>query len=308
MTTAFRHEALITDGPEQGTAETIVYLRAGLGEGAATTVLAGAERCHAISRSLGSDASAIWFQPLEELGPNPARLIPFWSEQLARSRASGQRLHAVSEALAPGRTADHITEFGISETLINVAFDGGPGWSLLCPFDTTRHGPATIDLVRATHPFISEHGVSGANPDYRPAAPFGGVLSAPPADAEQLPFTTSDLPILRRIAFEAARASGLERRADDLTLVVTELATNSIRHGGGGGTFVQWPDDEGLIVEIRDAGHITEPLAGRVKPYGAPGRTGGAGLWIANLLSDLLQIRSGPSGTTVRAQFRRGAR
>ncbi len=46
-------------------------------------------------------------------------------------------------------------------------------------------------------------------------------------------------------------------------------------------------------------GLITDPLVGRRKPN--PEGGGGAGLWIANLLCDLVQIRSTPqTGTTVR--------
>ncbi|WP_425387325.1 ATP-binding protein [Embleya scabrispora] len=54
-----------------------------------------------------------------------------------------------------------------------------------------------------------------------------------------------------------------------------------------------------FVCEIHDAGHIVDPLAGRHRP--APDQDGGRGLWMANQLCDLVQIRSTKAtGTTVR--------
>ena len=79
---------------------------------------------------------------------------------------------------------------------------------------------------------------------------------------------------------------------------VSEIATNSVRHGGGQGEHRAWRDGGSLVCEVSDAGHITSPLAGRLPPA----RDGGAGggLWLANQLCDLVQICSSPSGTAIR--------
>jgi hypothetical protein len=61
------------------------------------------------------------------------------------------------------------------------------------------------------------------------------------------------------------------------------------------------------ICEARDAGLITDPLVGRRRPD-ILARDGGAGLWSANQLSDLVLIYSVPdSGTAVRAYLDVGA-
>ena len=49
---------------------------------------------------------------------------------------------------------------------------------------------------------------------------------------------------------------------------------------------------------MADDGVIADPLVGRQTP--SPERAGGRGLWLANQLCDLVQIRSGASGTVVR--------
>ena len=96
-----------------------------------------------------------------------------------------------------------------------------------------------------------------------------------------------------------AAAAGLDpTRAADLVLAVDELATNSLRHGGGRGTLRIWRDHSALVCEVRDAGRIEDPLAGRERP--AVDRDGGQGLWMVNQLCDLVQLRTFPSGAVVR--------
>jgi anti-sigma regulatory factor (Ser/Thr protein kinase) len=80
---------------------------------------------------------------------------------------------------------------------------------------------------------------------------------------------------------------------------VTEVASNSIRHGGGQGTLRVWVEDGALVCEFRDAGVISDPMVGRVRP--AVNQIGGCGLWFVHQLCDLVEIRSGPGeGTRVR--------
>lgn len=84
-------------------------------------------------------------------------------------------------------------------------------------------------------------------------------------------------------------------------LCVNELAANTIEHTGGPGLLSVWTDDEELVCQIDDTGHITDPLAGRVAPpWDAEG---GRGLLLIHELSDLVLIHTGICGTTVRLHF-----
>ena len=95
----------------------------------------------------------------------------------------------------------------------------------------------------------------------------------------------------------AAAGLGPDRTAD-LVLAVDEIASNSLRHGGGRGTLRIWREDGALVCEVRDAGRIEDPLAGRQRP--ALDRDGGRGLWRVNQLCDLVQLRSFLDGAAVR--------
>jgi len=59
-----------------------------------------------------------------------------------------------------------------------------------------------------------------------------------------------------------------------------------------------WPSADGIVCEIRDGGSIDDPLVGRRRPDADA--VGGLGLWMANRLCDLLQVRAVESGTAVR--------
>lgn len=75
-----------------------------------------------------------------------------------------------------------------------------------------------------------------------------------------------------------------------MVAAVHELATNSVRHGGGDGELRIWTDGGSLVCEVSDRGRITAPLAGRLPPD--PDAGGGAGRWVVNQLCDLVQVQS----------------
>ena len=83
-------------------------------------------------------------------------------------------------------------------------------------------------------------------------------------------------------------------------LAVNEIATNSIRYTGSGSLGV-WQADARFVCEIRDLGFIEDQLIGLRRPKITEER--GRGIWFAHQVSDLIQLRSYPSGTTVRILF-----
>jgi len=116
-------------------------------------------------------------------------------------------------------------------------------------------------------------------------------------------FTLQELSVLRRFVLQGATEASLDAdRAHDLVLAVNELATNSVRHGGGAGTLRMWAEAGTFMCEVQDSGHITEPSVGQIPP--PPEQHTGRGLWVVNRLCDLVQIRSTPKGSIVRVHMR----
>jgi anti-sigma regulatory factor (Ser/Thr protein kinase) len=123
-----------------------------------------------------------------------------------------------------------------------------------------------------------------------------------PLRARRLEFGLDDLHDLRALVAATATAGGLEsHRTEDLVVAASELAANSILHGGGRGLATVWGVDGAVFVEVADAGTITDPTVGRVRPD--PAAEHGRGLWIADQLADSLTIDSGSSGTRVRLRM-----
>ena len=92
------------------------------------------------------------------------------------------------------------------------------------------------------------------------------------------------------------------QRTADLVLAAYELSTNSVQHGGGRGTLRVWRQADDVVCEVRDSGHISDPMLGRVRP--PTDAAGGRGLWLANQLCDLVQLRSFSSETVTRLHMR----
>lgn len=124
------------------------------------------------------------------------------------------------------------------------------------------------------------------------------------ADATTFEVDLASLGELRDLVGREASSLGLcDHDVEGLVLTVHELATNSIRHGGGTGLVRLWATEDEIVADVRARGRILDPLAGRVAP--TLDIASGRGLWLANQLTDLVQIRAFPDGGAVRVRLRR---
>jgi anti-sigma regulatory factor (Ser/Thr protein kinase) len=130
-----------------------------------------------------------------------------------------------------------------------------------------------------------------------------GALPPPSTKPEEMKFKLQELGRLRHLVLrEATDASLAPDRAHDLVLAVNELATNSVRHGGGQGTARMWVEEDTLVCEVLDEGHIPESHYTGLAPP-PPEQQTGRGLWVVHQLCDLVQIRSTPEGSVVRVHM-----
>jgi anti-sigma regulatory factor (Ser/Thr protein kinase) len=115
-------------------------------------------------------------------------------------------------------------------------------------------------------------------------------------------FGLDDLHDVRALVAAAATAGGLAPgRTNDLVVAASELAANSVLHGGGRGLASVWREEGAILVEVADAGTITDSTVGRVRPD--PASQNGRGLYIANRLCDEVAIDSGATGTRIRLRM-----
>ena len=299
-TDAFRHEAVFYAGPEGFLDRVAPFVEEGVARGEPVMVALESPKLRALRSRLGPAAGKVEWADMGDIGHNPACIIPAWRDFVAGR--SGP-LRGVGEPIWPGRTPDELVECQCHEALLNHAFEGTDGFHLLCPYDAAHLDRDVIEEAERTHPWVG----AAENPHYRGHAEPPPQLSAPlspaPAGAQDHRVTWDALPGVRAMVAEHARAAGIsDVRIDDLVLATHEVASNAVRHGGGEGVLRVWHEDHTLIAEISDRGRLDEPLAGRTRPE--LDADGGWGLWLANQLCDLVQVRALPEGSVVRLHLR----
>ncbi|MFF9899420.1 anti-sigma factor RsbA family regulatory protein [Streptomyces longispororuber] len=297
---AFVHPALFYRTEQEYTRQTVSFLRKGLANGEPLAVAVPGPNLELIKDGLGADADGITFLDMTEAGRNPGRIIPRVLRGFADAHPEG-RVRIIGEPIWAGRSAVEYPACAQHEALINAAFEGRPV-TILCPYDETRLDPDVIADARITHPtLISGDGREETSDVYdwqAVVARYNEPLVAAP-DAVVFSYGREDLPAARQFAVAEAGRLGLAgERVMDVELAVAELTTNSVIHGGGRGTLAVWAEREQLVFEVRDAGRLTDPLAGRRPPE--RGQLGGRGLMLVHYVSDLVRLHTGDEGTTVR--------
>ena len=311
---SFRHEALLYAGEAEFVSATSTFIREGLAAGEPVLVVVDAPKIGLLRSALGDHAGAVEFADMAVVGRNPGRILDAWHRFATERAAAGAGARGIGEPVSADRTAAELVECQLHEALLNVAFPAQPAWTLLCPYDTRTLGAEAVSEARRTHPFLRHGTEAVASPEFatdgyggpgEPRAPwqFEDPLPEPPADASPLELAIGDaspIDVRHRVSRHATEAGGSPVCVSALALAVSELATNSIRHGGGRGRLRLWRDRGSLVCEVADRGHITDPLVGRRRPTSR--QLDGRGLWLVNQLCDLVQVRSAPGHTVVRVR------
>ncbi|TDD47799.1 sensor histidine kinase [Kribbella antibiotica] len=282
--TGFHHDAFVYFDDEEFVRLSAPFVHDGLATDAAIVAVLPPDRIAMLREALGESAVRVRFIDMTAVGRNPARLIPFWRDLVEQSG----RLYGLSESVYPGRTAAEYDESLLHEGLLDLAFADDPAFRLCCPFaattgiDPTAHHSGAEALAEKT---------------------FRTPLNDVPDRAERWEFGLADLGDVRKWVNGQASSHGVSRdRMDDLGLALHEICTNSIRFGGGRGALSVWIENGSLICDVADHGRIDNLLVGRVMP--PLDGLGGRGVWLANQLCDLAQLRSGDGFTQVRLSTR----
>lgn len=303
----FRHEAFFYADDSEFLAGTTTFIQSAVRAEEPILVVVSARKIDLLRHRLQGIAASVHFADMDAVGLNPARIIPAWVDFVKEH--AGRPVRGIGEPIWPERTTDELVECQGHESLLNVAFAGTKGFALLCPYDTAALGPDLVDEACHSHPFIWRDGDRATSTAYLGIEAMAGLFSTPLPDPPyshlELDFRAGSLGGLRSlVSREAARAGLTDTKVAAVVTAVNEVASNSLRHAGGQGRLRIWPTGDTLICEVRDSGHIDEPLVGRRRPD--IGEPGGRGLWMVNQLSELVQVRSSSTGTAVRMHFRPG--
>ena len=302
---AFSHEAFFYAGATAFLEGTVPFIQDGLAADEAVFVVVAAAKIEQLREALGRDERRVSFADMGEVGRNPARIIPAWRDFLGEGGA-GRVARGIGEPVFAGRTPDELIECQRHEALLNVAFAGGSAWRLLCPYDTSSLGADVVHAARHSHRFVTDGQLLEESGDYRGDTWLGPGDDHLPELAGApllLSFGAGRLEPVREFVTEHSAGALGAPELSDLLLALTEVASNSLIHGGGAGTVRLWTSPSAVVCEVRDQGWIRQPLVGRARPN--PDNENGRGLWMVNQLCDLVQLRSSPAGTVVRMHVHR---
>ncbi|AQZ71362.1 anti-sigma regulatory factor [[Actinomadura] parvosata subsp. kistnae] len=298
----FVHPALFYRGDGEYVSATTAFVLEGLAAGEPVAVSVPPRNLALIEAALGDQAKDVLLLDMTKAGRNPGRIIPGVLRAFA-DRHPDQHVRIIGEPIWPGRTATEYPACAQHEALINLSFTGRRV-TILCPYDLDGLTEEVIREAARTHPVLRDATGEWASDDYAPELVVDGH-NRPLGEPEKfvsLSFDHTNLSAVRGLAAREAIAAGFQGdRLDDIRLAVAELGANSLDHGGGSGVLRVWIEDDRLVCEVSDSGHITDPLVGR-RPVD-PRDAGSRGLLIVNLLSDLVRLHTREGATTVRAYF-----
>lgn len=297
----FRHEALLYASEDEFLAATTDFIHRGLEQEHPTLVALDAAKLDQLRTRLGPPAELIQWVDIAGVGANPARVTSLWQEFAARhpGRAS---LRGIGEPIWPGRSPAELLEAERHEALLNLAFAQGPRLHLLCPYDLQSLDPAVIDEARRNHPVITQGGIGRRSPDYPGEAAFARPFDAPLSEPGTTPLVDlaihgmSPLAVYRLILGGAAGCGFGPATSEDAALAVL-AANEDFERGGAPASLRVWREAERLICELRASLRLHDPLAGRRPPSAGDD---GRGLWLANQICDLVELRSFAARTVAR--------
>ena len=290
------HAAFYYRSQPEYAAAIVAFAQTGLAAGEPTMVAVPGANARVIGDRLDDVPGEVVFTDMAELGRNPARIIPRCgrsSTSIGPARAVRRRAD-LARALGRGdlrgdqarSPAQPRVRAGTDDDFVPIRCLGAAWFR---PADARR-----------TH---QEASTGATGQTWRDNLPPGcdRPLHPPPAGAEALAYEKGLAPVRRLVAGHAQRAGLDAERTVDLVLAANEIAANTISHTTGSGVLHVWYTSEEIVCQVHDQGEITDPLAGRVR-HGPDDR--GHGLWLVNKVCDLVELRTGPAGTTVRMHMR----
>ena len=302
----FVHSALIYQSQQEYLDFVTRFVSEGLAMDEAVLVAVPSDKLALLQDALraGGELSAdLRMVDIAEVARNPSRFMAM--EGSFVDDHPDQRVRIVSQLAWPGRTGEELVACVEHEALLNGAMDGYQVTGL-CLYDASRLGDDVLADARATHPLLWSDGGLRRNVDYAPDAALqrcNRPLPGNPGAVTYVVRKSADLSPARSFAVNYAGWVGLSQDGiEDLQLVATELASNSLMYTDGACQLAFWRDDDYLVCEARDTGCFEDPLVGRLDP--GPCGPASRGLYLVNAISDLVRTHTTTSGTTIQAYLR----
>jgi anti-sigma regulatory factor (Ser/Thr protein kinase) len=303
------HQALLFDSPSAFLAAAVPFVTEGVHRGDTVIAVTSSDNSALLREHINGAAEHVTFLPAEGWFDSPGRTLDAHHRRIDALPGDTGILRVLGEPVWDGRDPLETSEWGRYESVINVALAGSRAW-VMCGYNSLTLPAEIMDDARRTHPELAVGTAREASATYADPAYYysqhNAPLPPPPAQGvEWLPVFGDMAPVRQFIADHAVRMGVPAGRLDDFTLAVNEVATNAVRHGAGHGEMRLWATDRRVVCEITDPGTATDNFLGFLRADAHAEQ--GHGLWIARQICDLLEMRTGDAGTSVRLHIRRSS-
>jgi hypothetical protein len=160
---SYRHEAFLWHDASDFTAGIVPFIRDGLEAREPVMVAVGALHTKWLRDALDGQAD-VEFVDMEQLGRNPAQIIPAWQQFLNTGSGRFRPVRGVGEPIWPGRRPEELVECQLHEAMLNIAIDPDTPFWLICPYDAVTLSPAVVEEAHRSHRSSSTPGPTTAAP------------------------------------------------------------------------------------------------------------------------------------------------
>jgi anti-sigma regulatory factor (Ser/Thr protein kinase) len=296
------HEALIYRDEAEFDAAMHEFLQEAAAAGEPVLIALPGRHLDHVQDALAGVMDGARCQDVEQVGRNPGRLLEMIEQWVA---SHDGRARVVSEVVWPGRSHAEAVEALRHEALVNHALADSAA-TIMSPFDAQHLDADILAAVEMTHPTVVESGRRRAGSAYTDplSTTFGELwpLEDPTGPVSEHPLEGSLIDLRHAIAEDPVVGSLSAERRSDLVFAINEAASNAMKYGSDMCMTRIWHDGDEVISEVSSHSTISDVMAGRRRP--AADALEGRGLWLINQLCDLVELRSGTAGTTLRMHVR----
>ena len=296
----YEHVALLHDGPDELAARIADPLRSALERGEAVLVCLDAPEWHRVAARLGPVAREATVLARDDRYATPGRAMTELHRFVDETTSAGApAVWSVGSLPLDGTPDDD--RWWRYESAVDVVLGDRP-LHAICTYDRATALPGHIDGACRTHAWVDGPQGRRASRTFRAGSPTAvAPVPAGPPDFAASPDTVAGV---RHLVADRCGPLLGEGRLDDLLLVVSELVTNGVRHGGRPVTLRGWVRSDEVVVEVTDTGDgLDDPYPDLRPPRG--GAHGGFGLWLVGQLARALTVGRSGDRTVVTAAVRR---
>lgn len=298
------HQMLLYDSPQLFLATAVPFIEEGLNRSDPVLAVTSDANSALLRDELGPTASSVEFIDQVSWYQAPGRTLAACYRYVHERLDHHERVRFIGEPIWSGWDTLEMIEWRRFESMVNAALARFSAW-MICSYDSRALPDEIVADARRTHPQIARATGVEVSANYLDPTDYAAGdrdLSPPHSRYESIGFDSDPAPVRRFVARTARQLGLAPPRVDDLVLAANEIATNAIRHGAGYGFVRMWRDGRRVLCEISDPGQAKGSLLGLVPPD--PDADHGHGMWIARQLCDLLEVRAGELGTTIRLHMR----